>query len=35
MLVHAPAAKWGVREIALGKAVWAELDTRQAAEPGT
>lgn len=34
ILVDAPAAKWGVREMALGKAVWAELNTRQAVEPG-
>jgi anti-sigma regulatory factor (Ser/Thr protein kinase) len=35
ILVDALAAKWGVREIAQGKVVWAELDTRRSsAEPG-
>lgn len=33
VLVDALAAKWGVRETATGKAVWAELDTRQAGKP--
>ena len=28
VLVDALAAKWGVRETAAGKAVWAELDAR-------
>src|SRR6266566_914220 len=28
VLVDALASKWGVRETAAGKAVWAELDTR-------
>ena len=28
VLVDALAAKWGVRETATGKAVWAELDAR-------
>ena len=35
VLVDALADKWGVRETDTGKAVWAELDTRPAAEPGT
>ena len=35
VLVDALAAKWGVREMAQGKVVWAELDTRRlSAEPG-
>ncbi len=35
ILVEALAAKWGVREMAQGKVVWAELDTRRLpAEPG-
>ncbi len=35
ILVDALAAKWGVREMAQGKVVWAELDTRRLpAEPG-
>jgi serine/threonine-protein kinase RsbW len=29
VLVDALASKWGVRETAAGKAVWAELDTRR------
>jgi anti-sigma regulatory factor (Ser/Thr protein kinase) len=29
VIVAALADKWGVRETAAGKAVWAELDTRQ------
>ena len=33
VLVDALAGKWGVRENAAGKAVWAELDIRQAQEP--
>jgi anti-sigma regulatory factor (Ser/Thr protein kinase) len=35
VLVDALAHKWGVREIATGKAVWADLDARQAGEPET
>ncbi len=35
VLVEALAGKWGVRETATGKAVWAEVDTRQEAGPGT
>ena len=31
VLVDALAGKWGVRETETGKAVWAELDTRQGA----
>lgn len=34
VLVDALAGKWGVRETATGKAVWAELDTRPGGEPG-
>ena len=34
MLVEALADKWGVRETATGKAVWIELTTEQADEPG-
>jgi serine/threonine-protein kinase RsbW len=34
VLVDALAGKWGVRETGTGKAVWAELDARQADEPG-
>lgn len=30
ILVDSLAGKWGVRETAYGKAVWAELDTREA-----
>jgi anti-sigma regulatory factor (Ser/Thr protein kinase) len=33
VLVDALAAKWGVRETEAGKAVWAELDIRQAPAP--
>jgi anti-sigma regulatory factor (Ser/Thr protein kinase) len=33
VLVAALAGKWGVRETGRGKAVWAELDARQAGEP--
>ena len=33
VLVDALAGKWGVRETAMGKAVWAELDERQSDEP--
>jgi hypothetical protein len=33
--VEALATKWGVREMAPGKAVWAELDIRQADQLGT
>ena len=29
VLLEALADKWGVREATIGKAVWAELDTRQ------
>ena len=35
VLVDALAGKWGVRETATGKAVWAELDKRQEGEPET
>jgi anti-sigma regulatory factor (Ser/Thr protein kinase) len=35
VLVDAMADKWGVRQTATGKAVWAELDTRRRAEPRT
>jgi anti-sigma regulatory factor (Ser/Thr protein kinase) len=35
VLVDALSGKWGVRETATGKAVWAELDTRHLGEPGT
>jgi len=31
VLLEALAGKWGVRQTATGKAVWAELDARQAA----
>lgn len=34
VLVDGLAADWGVRETATGKAVWAELDTRNPGEPG-
>jgi len=34
VLVEALADKWGVRETATGKAVWIELDTGQADDPG-
>jgi serine/threonine-protein kinase RsbW len=33
VLVDSLADKWGVRETATGKAVWAELDTRHAGVP--
>jgi anti-sigma regulatory factor (Ser/Thr protein kinase) len=33
VLVDALASKWGVRETAAGKAVWAELDTRPQHQP--
>lgn len=33
VLVDSLAGKWGVRETATGKAVWAELDERQSGEP--
>ena len=33
ILVDALASNWGVRETAAGKAVWAELDTRQESGP--
>jgi hypothetical protein len=33
VLLEALADKWGVRESTVGKAVWAELDTRQGGEP--
>lgn len=35
LLVDALAGKWGVRETATGKAVWAELEQSQAARSGT
>lgn len=35
VIVDALADKWGVRETARGKAVWAELDTRQHGAPGS
>ena len=35
VLVDALAAKWGVRETATGKAVWAELDELQSGNPQT
>ena len=34
VLVDAMASKWGVRGTATGKVVWAEVDARQAGEPG-
>src|SRR6266704_2580490 len=34
VLIEALAGKWGVRQTATGKAVWVELDTGQADEPG-
>ena len=34
ILVEALAHNWGVRETDAGKAVWAELDTRQGSGPG-
>jgi serine/threonine-protein kinase RsbW len=34
VLVDALAGKWGVRDTPMGKAVWAELDTRQAHDAG-
>ena len=33
ILVEALSSNWGVRETETGKAVWAELDTRQGSEP--
>jgi hypothetical protein len=33
VLLDALADKWGVRESTIGKAVWAELDTRQGGKP--
>jgi anti-sigma regulatory factor (Ser/Thr protein kinase) len=33
VLLEALADKWGVREATIGKAVWAELDTRRDGEP--
>jgi serine/threonine-protein kinase RsbW len=33
VLIEALADNWGVREAAIGKAVWAELDMRQDAGP--
>ncbi|HEV3287872.1 MAG TPA: ATP-binding protein, partial [Streptosporangiaceae bacterium] len=33
VLVDSLADRWGVRETATGKAVWAELGTRPAAAP--
>jgi serine/threonine-protein kinase RsbW len=35
LLVDALAGRWGVRETVTGKAVWAELDTRNSGERGT
>jgi anti-sigma regulatory factor (Ser/Thr protein kinase) len=35
VLVDALAGKWGVRETATGKAVWAELDERPSGESRT
>ena len=35
VLVDALAGKWGVRETATGKAVWAELDELQSGNPQT
>ena len=35
VLVDALAGEWGVRETDTGKAVWAELDTRQGAGLGS
>jgi len=32
LLIEALAGKWGVRQTAAGKAVWAELDARQVAK---
>jgi anti-sigma regulatory factor (Ser/Thr protein kinase) len=32
VLIEALAGKWGVRQTATGKAVWVELDARQAAD---
>jgi anti-sigma regulatory factor (Ser/Thr protein kinase) len=34
VLIEALADKWGVREATIGKAVWVELDTHPAGEPG-
>jgi len=34
ILVEALSGNWGVRETEAGKAVWAELDTRQGSGPG-
>ena len=34
MLIEALAGKWGVRETAAGKAVWIELSTEKADDPG-
>ncbi len=33
VLVDGLASRWGVRQTATGKAVWAELDARQGGEP--
>ena len=33
VLLEALSDKWGVREATIGKAVWAELDTRPGAGP--
>ena len=33
LLLDALASKWGVRQTAAGRAVWAELEPPQAAEP--
>ena len=35
LLVDALARKWGVRDTATGKTVWADLDIRQEGEAGT
>jgi hypothetical protein len=34
VLIDALAGKWGVRDTSRGKAVWAELDTRQDHDAG-
>jgi anti-sigma regulatory factor (Ser/Thr protein kinase) len=35
VLIEALADSWGVRKATIGKAVWAELDTRPDGEPET
>jgi len=35
LLVDALASRWGVRQTAAGKAVWAELESPQTSEPET